>query len=232
MNILNLNMNIKEIVKYTILLFFFFIAFLMPLDKTFLTINEELFVVISFVLFLDLIGNTLLNGIANVADLKIKSITNRFVYLLMQESNTLIDLYATLIVLMKLSNFKNLVINGFRKFTIKAIKVRFFDRIFLNLQQYFYLFRTEMRYHYNNNRIIGILATLNATFQFLANEKAAYLSKKADKDSNLLIRTKTNNYPALNRFKKDLTTQFDANGLLIAKTIFILQLSLLNELFN
>jgi len=72
-------MKIDNFTAQSIFYFFFVLAllFLSPFGTAVLTVNEELFVFLSFLIFFDFLGGTLMGGAASTADTKIIGLTLR-----------------------------------------------------------------------------------------------------------------------------------------------------------
>jgi hypothetical protein len=98
-------LTIKQLKTIIIAIIFLLIAFIAPFDETILTVNEELFVVISFFIFVDLFGNTIMAAVSEMTEARIKFITQKLSILLIQKFIGFTELYTSLIYLTNLVLF-------------------------------------------------------------------------------------------------------------------------------
>jgi hypothetical protein len=167
----------KKIYLYISLIIILISLFLAPFEEVFLTVNEELFVIISFLIFADLLGNTILTAIANAADSKILSISTRLSNLLIQKFVSLTDLYISLSTLLKLINFRLRLIKQFRLSTRNMLSLRSIDMFYFFIQLIFHEYK--LRYYFINLRLIALLSSNDALTTLI--EDVAINNKKSDK---------------------------------------------------
>jgi hypothetical protein len=151
--------QLKIIVISLVLLLAFFIA---PFDETILTVNEELFVIISFFIFVDLFGNTIMFAIADMTDTRIRVATQKLSILLIQKFTGFAELYGNLINLVQLALFRKKLIQKFRANFNRVARNRFRDFYYLLSHINYVIYKAAVNTEFFNYKLISNFAAKKA----------------------------------------------------------------------
>jgi hypothetical protein len=155
-------LTIKQLKSILIAIVFLLIMFIAPFDETLLTINEELFVVVSFFIFVDLFGNTIMTAISEMTDARIKFITQKLSVLLLQKFTGLTELYTSLISLTNLVLFRNKLLYKFRLNFNKIVLNRTNDLLYLISHINYVIYKTSVNNEFFNYKLISNFAAEKA----------------------------------------------------------------------
>jgi hypothetical protein len=155
-------LTIKQLKSILIAIVFLLIMFIAPFNETLLTINEELFVIVSFFIFVDLFGNTIMTAISEMTDARIKFITQKLSVLLLQKFTGLTELYTSLISLTNLVLFRNKLLYKFRLNFNKIVLNRTNDLLYLISHINYVIYKTSINNEFFNYKLISNFAAEKA----------------------------------------------------------------------
>lgn len=213
-------LTIKQLKTIMIAIVFLLIAFIAPFDETILTINEELFVVISFFIFVDLFGNTIMTAISEMTEARIKFITQKLSTLLIQKFIGFAELYISLISLTNLIMFRKKLLCQFRFSFNKIIFNRTKDLLYLVGHINYVLYKASVNNEFFNYKLISNFAAEKAGMN-LTNVLIADVMNKSQqkKEKNKVVIVNNNKQkqkinkiskksPLNAVFKKNIAVQF------------------------